>query len=193
VLPNTYEGYPVREIKNGAFSSCKITSVYIPATYTLGLNRAFADCKFLTKAEFEKSNERTFLSQSVFSDCSLLSEVILSDALTDIDYLCFNECTSLVTISLPSTLVGINEKAFYFCTSLETVTLPDSVRTVGEEAFAGCTSLTAFSVGERSLLTSFAASTLNDTAVTKITLPEGMQGLTLENQNITVTYYSQEK
>lgn len=111
---------------------------------------------------FEKS-----IPDFAFHDADSLTNVVISDGVTDIGYMAFYDCTSLVSVFIPDSVTRIGEKAFAYCTDLVEVTfgenseldaigyaafhycdylasivIPDSVTIIGSYAFYHCTSLT---------------------------------------------------
>ncbi len=76
----------------------------------------FADCKYLTKVNFESCSITT-IGTGVFNGCSSLAEINLGDL---------------------SNLTTIGENAFYQCVSLYKITVPQNVSSIGSNAFLGC-------------------------------------------------------
>ena len=62
------------------------------------------------------------IGYKAFSECTSLSNVILSEGLNTIEMWAFYACTSLTTISLPKTLQKIELSAFSWCTRLRVIT-----------------------------------------------------------------------
>ena len=193
VLPSCHAGKPVRELEEGAFSRSDITSVYIPATYTLKIARAFSFCSKLETATFEATNMRDNLDVFVFSNCATLKSVALPGNIVTLDEGCFSGCLLLEGITLPDTVQVVNEKAFFDCKSIKAVALPDSVQHVYANAFSGCDALETVTVEKTSSLQEISSSAFNETAIKNLLLPSRLNGqITLENSEITITYYSSE-
>ena len=55
----------------------------------------------------------------------------------------FSGCTALKEVILPSTLTSIEDEVFWWCESLTSITIPSSVTSIGDSAFWGCTSLSS--------------------------------------------------
>ena len=53
----------------------------------------------------------------------------------------FTPCKNLKNIILPDCLTGIGDYAFCNCPQLETISIPDSVTKIGSYAFSGCTNI----------------------------------------------------
>ena len=122
VIPETYGGLEVKEIKDGAFSdNAEIKSVKIPASVTRVGKSAFANCSSLKSAAFVGSSKLTVIDENAFASC-----------------------TALAKIDLPSKLQFIKDGAFSNCTAMATVKIWDSIVEVGTDAFAGCSSLTYY-------------------------------------------------
>jgi len=112
VVPSTIEGYPVREIGEGAFDWCdRIEYLIIPDSVT-------------------------WIGGGAFRYCKSLVGVVLPANLTLIAEDLFKECISLMDVTIPSGVATIGSNAFYGCESLETVTIPASVTSIGFLAFA---------------------------------------------------------
>ena len=122
VIPDSYDGKPVREIK-----------------------RLFPDqdpeAKKLVRVTIPDSVVR--LDGWAFHNCENLVEVKLSDnsKLGFVDRYAFWKCKRLANINLPATLTGIGESAFYGCESLKSIRLGEPLILLGERAFARCTGL----------------------------------------------------
>lgn len=78
----------VREIGQGAFASCGLTSVTLP-------------------------NGLTEIGNIVFGDCRALSEIVIPDSVTKIDVGAFGGCTGLIKVIIPDSVKSIGEMAFY--------------------------------------------------------------------------------
>ena len=58
----------------------------------------------------------------------------------------FYNCTLLTNITLSNNVTRIDNHAFYGCTGLTSVTLPDSVTSIGVDAFRNCSNLTSITI-----------------------------------------------
>ena len=117
VIPDTYEGLPVKEIATRAFEQKKdITSVVIPDSVTK-------------------------MGDFVFSGCTKLNSVDLSSNLISMGKGAFYNCTSLGSVSLPTGLSVIGDWAFWNCMNITEIYLPSTISSVGIGAFSGCTNL----------------------------------------------------
>ena len=82
------------------------------------------------------------IPSNMFQNCPMLTEVILSDEVREIDLKAFLNCTGLVRIHLPPTLSKIGPAAFDGCEQLKELTLPKNLKKIEECTFYGCKSLT---------------------------------------------------
>ena len=81
------------------------------------------------------------ISDSPFSSCSALKEVILPSTLTTIGDEAFRGCDSLTSLTIPAGVKSIGLSAFAWCENLALLKIPDSVTSIGDSAFRGCTAL----------------------------------------------------
>ncbi len=117
IIPDTYLGFPVVEIKNDAFKDCvNLKQITLPQTVICIGNNAFENCEKLEKIEIPNS-------------------------VITIGSHAFEGCSSLKKIELPYTLSGINENVFENCFSLEEIVLLGNIAHIGAGAFRGCSSL----------------------------------------------------
>ncbi len=157
VIPDTYNGKPVTEIRDyqnsdrGAFEKCTtIKSVVIPdSVIDIGYN-AFTYCENLQSVKFGKGVER--ISGEAFLECIKLDNLEVDPK---------NECYYSVdncviagqigegegrlalgsnksVIPNDGSIVGIERGAFYGRVELKEVYIPEGVKYIGECAFPGC-------------------------------------------------------
>ena len=114
VIPSEYDGKPVLEIGDHAFSDCTdLLSVVI-------------------------SEGITFIGHGSFIRCTGLVSVTIPNTVRAIGLDAFQNCTSLTSISIPDSVSCICDGAFSYCTSLSSVLIPDSVVSIGGIAFCNC-------------------------------------------------------
>ncbi len=87
VIPETYNGLPVKIIGHSAFEGYYISKVFMPDSIEKIESRAFAEC-------------------------SKLEEVTFSNSLKEIDVYAFYNCSKLNAFNLPNTIERINYDAF---------------------------------------------------------------------------------
>ena len=109
VIPNTYMGKPVAEMKG--FSG-RTDLIFL----TLGSN-------ITTIGAFE------------FDGCTSLQSVIFSESLTTIESYAFRDCTKLVSVKIPNSVTKIESFAFYGCINMGEIDVSDNLTYIGEYAF----------------------------------------------------------
>lgn len=160
VIPDTYNGAPVTEIGEFAFSGYEITKVTIPESVSVINEYAFRGCTKLEEIII-KGNNLT-IENRAFSECSALkkitieegvnyveevfwgsgvNEVEFEDGVVEIPMALFRGLKDLKSIVIPNTIHRIGAFAFSH-SGLESVTLPDSLTDIGTCAFSN-TALTS--------------------------------------------------
>ena len=203
-IPATYNGKPVKEIGDGAFSNCSaLTSINIPDSVTNIGGSAFYKCSSLTSVSIPDSV--TGIGEYAFSFCVSLIYNIKDDVkylgneknlytvvmgVTDrslssysidegVRFLygdAFSYCSSLTSINIPDGVTGIGSRAFYNCSSLTSITIPDSVTSIDKEAFYNCSSLTNVTIGNG--VTSIGSSVFYDcSSLTSVTIGNGVTSI----------------
>lgn len=121
VIPEIYNGKPVKRIADSAFENCLISSVFVPDSVE-------------------------YLGKSVFKNCTMLVDVVLKNVCRLLDY-AFYGCTSLVNISLPEENLWDMSGTGLFCncSSLCEITIPAGVKWLNTYAFRDCISLISVS------------------------------------------------
>ena len=121
VVPDSIDGYPIREIGTKAL-------------YALNGMR---------EAVIPGSVQK--IGQKAFYVSENLEDVVLPEGIESIGANAFQE-TGLRTINFPDSLKSIGSEAFSNCGKLSEVSFSKGVSSVGSNAFANCLSLKAFSV-----------------------------------------------
>ena len=93
------------------------------------------------KGSFTCPNTTTQLASYSFNSCKDLTEVHLSQKITNIPANAFSYCTNLNKINLHEGIVTINSNAFSGCRSLTEIIIPSSVNVINSKAFAFCSGL----------------------------------------------------
>ena len=93
--------------------------------------------------EFQYFTGITEIPSGCFSECELLTSIVLPEQLTRIGYAAFKGCKSLPSVTIPSSVESIGIDAFADCLSLTSIVIPDSVTEMGVRAFSQCTSLSS--------------------------------------------------
>ena len=87
-----------------------------------------------------------FSSSPWYSYSSVITEIRVSEGITNIGYCAFEGCSSLTSITIPNSVTSIGDCAFEGCSSLISITIPNSVTSIGEKAFSGCSSLISITI-----------------------------------------------
>ena len=116
VIPSTYNGLPVMEIGNSAFSEYQfIRSVVIPEGVT-GILGGFSGCTKLETVTLPTTLE--LIGPGAFANCCSLASIEIPEGVTEILGNAFSGCTKLETVILPETLESIRTSAFAECEKL---------------------------------------------------------------------------
>lgn len=159
----------------------------------------FANCTELKTVDFSNakiaygsSSSTTYdnsIPNSMFLNCTALTDVRLPQSLVHIGTNAFQGCTELQEIDLsactgmdrfssnPTSNVSVNGTAkhstFQGCTSLKTVKLPDTITQIGVDVFQGCTSLESFTFPAS--LTTVGKEAFMDSGLKNLTLPANVK------------------
>ncbi len=149
-LPKT-----VREIRSGAFSGSRLTSITIPSSVELIGARAFAACDNLASATFENGNVQLegnpFLMSDALAEISVAPDhptlEVVDGMLRSKADRCLICCPALRAqqgdvLAFPEGTEIIGEQAVGINENVKTVILPDSVREVRSLAVSGCLEMT---------------------------------------------------
>ena len=163
-IPNT-----VTEIGENAFAECKNLKgeLFIPKSVTALGYKAFYGCSGLTSVKFEDNrnlniamydaNGTTVGETSTFAACSNITTVELPKLLINIGNNAFGSCSQLKSINIPVTVANIYQKAFVNCTQLYSVDFVSNQlyniniedgKSSSDGAFANCTALTSITLPE---------------------------------------------
>ena len=116
------------------------------------------------------------IGDGAFKGCYQLTNVIIPEGITWINWEAFYDCRGLTTISLPESLSIIGRSAFEGCTGLQSIVIPNNCQEVEDGAFEGCVSLSSVVLSES--LKTIERSTFEDCiSLASITLPENLQEL----------------
>nr|MCR4661967.1 leucine-rich repeat protein [Clostridia bacterium] len=162
IIPSTYKGKQVTEIKAKAFKNhAEIKKVIIPKTVTLIDDEAFYGCINLetieyinevnannsydnNEAYFKLSNDIDIYLEKIgnraFYNCIKLSDFTFNDGLEIIGNEAFFSCSSLTNIEIPTSVKNIGNYVFSG-TNINTISIPDSVEHVGNYIFKDCNNL----------------------------------------------------
>ena len=143
VIPDTYNGVPVKYINEYCFEGSEIQSVKIGNNVEEILEGAFYACSLLKEVSIPASvkiiyaGESTFVIDGAFESCVSLEKVVFdrNSQLEKISADAFRYCENLKEINLPETLTRIGPSVFSGCTSLKEISIPASVTDCGKFAF----------------------------------------------------------
>lgn len=129
----------LKTICDSTFEGTSIVSICIPATVTRVGTNVFKNVTALESAIVLCDTLNTYM----FSGCTALESVELSQNTKTIPNYTFTNCTSLASIDLPNGITEIGTHAFENCTSLTQIQLPDELVTIQTSAFqnSGLTSI----------------------------------------------------
>lgn len=158
----------VHEIGEGAFTNTGITFIHVQSHFQVVNPKAFSGAK-LTEVDLSTCS-LTSLSESMFENCSDLTDIIFPNSLESISPYAFARC-GLKKLTLPSSLKSIGHHAFHsceyldfidisncnlqkiepylfsLCTYLQSAVLPEKIVEIGAFSFAN-TSLSYFKPNE---------------------------------------------
>lgn len=153
VIPDTYEGLPVKQIERNAFLRADIESVYIPSSIQTIKASAFAQCKNIKSVyindlvafmsiDFQVDKDHVCKSNPLNGAVLYLCGELVTDLVTpegaQIAPFAFFGCTSIKKVTFSEGTTHVGEYAFAECTALETVRFSSTVEFVGIYAFDGC-------------------------------------------------------
>ena len=139
VIPDVYQGKPVKAIASDGFSG-RITSVVISSSVTDIGEYAFEYCSMLQKVDMRYGVER--IGDFAFSNCQKLTDLTIPGSVTYIGVQAFEGCTSLTELHIPDSVTHIDNYAFAYCDKITTVSISKYVTQIGYGAFCSSKSLT---------------------------------------------------
>jgi len=186
VIPAEIDGRKVTTIGTSAFSGCvNIKSVVLnDGIIEIGAN-AF---KGAAISEMDVPATVTTIGQYAFANCLNLTKVTFYEGLEKIDNYAFQNCKLLTgKITIPSTTTGIGVYAFSG-TAITELAIEEGTTDIWlqRQAFSNCTNLNELELNRVVTIGAFCFE--NDTAVTEVTLPQGLKeignGAFLENNSL---------
>ncbi|MBP3537202.1 MAG: leucine-rich repeat protein [Muribaculaceae bacterium] len=141
VVPGGNEKY----VGEGAFyNSGALSKLELPASVdSIGFKAFYGAGNALTfdLSHVEKIVENAF-------EASGVSEVILSELISELPFRCFYQCNQLRSVEIGSGLKAIGGDAFGECVALESVLLPEGLERIETGAFSRCKSLSGCTLPE---------------------------------------------
>lgn len=152
VIPDTFNGLPVKAIGD----------------------EAFLCCKELVWLEIPDSVET--IGNGSFQECTKLYSVKMPASLRSLGSKAFYYCRNLPSLDLPDGLQSIGSYAFAHCCSLTALELPDTLKTIGRNAFDSC-AVTELRLPES--LEKLSYQFIINTDITSLTLPKNMKDVSV--------------
>ena len=167
VIPETFNGYPVKEIKSDCFAACNnILSINIPASITRIQGAAISSCDSLVTLTVDTNNS-VFYSKGnciIEKDTGIISvgckgSVIPTDAsVTEIGSYAFYRCDGITKIVaeptdevgalyIPANITTIGRDAFSVCENLISAEFPDTLVSILGYAFQFCYNMESVDFG----------------------------------------------
>ena len=150
LIPPTYEGLPVVEIGERAFSEhTPITGITVPKTVEIIREGALSGCYGLRRISVEEGNPNYRVagnclietqSQRLIRGCDG-SRIPADGSVRSLGVYAFSGCDGLTSITVPETVTAIGRGAFEGCSALKRIVFPEGVVTLGDGVFSGCVEL----------------------------------------------------
>ena len=155
VIPEEYNGMPVTEVAENAFSGCtSMKTLRIPDSVKRVGEGALSGCTSSLESIVlpfvgasaditdEPNKGMVYLfghpSSSSWTNDYALKQVTVTDVATYIPRSAFEGMTSLQYVNLGENITAIGASAFSNCSNLVSVTLPEKCVSIGAYAFANC-------------------------------------------------------
>lgn len=140
VIADTYEGKPVIEICDKAFSSCNtINKIVLTANIKVIGEHAFDGCNNITDVTIPEGVER--IGSYAFSWCVGINKIDIPKTVVSIGEGAFSYCLGISSLNLNDGIENLGKEAFCHCSKLTSVTLPSSVKAIGDNCFSYCGNL----------------------------------------------------
>lgn len=170
IIPDSIGGVPIKRIAANTFEkSTGVTYIYIPASVTTIVKKAFLASDELIKIEVSADNEVYSSLDGVLynkSQTTLLAfpagrggEFLVPKTVTKIEDYAFYYCYELTKVNMHNNVTHIGDFAFSYCWNLTSLRLSDNLTSLGKEALSHNYDLTKIylpknitSIGEDALL-----------------------------------------
>lgn len=125
IIPETYNGYPVTKIKDGAFSNClDIREVHLSKNVDLSetiipqlFSASTIDKKTVERITIDEENNTAFVSNGIvyskdgtkvmFCTASVEGVVDILDGVQDISFMSFCGCNKITHVNIPSSVINV--------------------------------------------------------------------------------------
>lgn len=88
----------------------------------------------------------TTIGSAAFSDCNIITNLVIPNSVTSIETGAFIKCTNLRSIEIPSSIRNIGGHAFDGCENLSSIAIPYGIEIIGQDTFANCTGLRSITI-----------------------------------------------
>lgn len=161
----------VKFIGNEAFNRClSLKTLVIPDSVTNIGYGAFYNTPALTSITIPDSVANR---DSIFRDKESLTNVKLSDNVTNIGNSAFSGCKNLSSVTFGKNVKKIGNGAFNGCENLSSIKIPDSVTNIGDYAFKQCDKLRSVSIPQKVTTITY-CSFLNCKNLSSVTIPNSV-------------------
>ena len=159
VIPEEYEGKPVKKIDDAFFAyndTASIKKLVIPASVTMfgengigelcwyGIENYTVDIYYGGSEQtwFENYKDGHIYNYNLYINDTLVTSPTIPATMTEIPENYAEGCISLTEIIIPETVTKIGRAAFDSCKGVKTLTIPKTVTAIEEYAFASLHGLT---------------------------------------------------
>lgn len=168
-------GQGLEYIGISAFQNCsKLAKVELPSSMKVLDNQAFTYCSGITELSLNQGLE--VIGDMSFYGASGLTTLTIPGTVSDWRNASFYQCSNLQTVVIEEGVTEIPGLAFDWDSAIEKVTLPESMRVIGNASFAWCRALKEMNMPAGVI--SIEESAFQGTALTELTIPEGVTVLT---------------
>lgn len=160
-IPSSIDGYPVTGIGKDLFYDSGITSLIIPSSIEKIDSRAFANCKYLTKIDFNAVDcdvycHRSMMDQHIFINAGKFSDSLTVTFGTSVKKVptCLFESSEgdyahVTKVIISDSVEEISDWAFHNCFDLSDLKIGNGVLTIGQETFADCLKLSSLTIPKK--------------------------------------------
>ena len=158
----------MKEIPASFLSGSGIRTITVPSTIETINGNSFFECNLLTYADLS-SVSISVIPNSLFQNCTSLTEVKLPETVQEFEQGVFYGCSSLESIPIPNTVTSIGSSAFEK-SGIKNVDVPGTVSVIGIGLFRDCENLESVTLNNGTTEIRFGAFS-NCTSLQNITIP----------------------
>lgn len=137
-------GENVCSIGNYAFTSSSVNEIVFNDKVETISDSAFSDCELLENIIIPASVRS--IGAYAFSECKKLKSAIIRAQITRLESSSFYKCESLKSVVLSPSITTIGQKAFHDCSALTSIELPDNLQIIEDDAFMYCSALESVTI-----------------------------------------------